>query len=82
MPKLVPSYLELQSASNILLQCLRYGLIKVTQDFHRQLRVDARVADKVIESVCQSQADAAICQSKGRRSEATPAHYLLFRYSS
>lgn len=53
------SYLELQSASHVLLQRLSDGLIKIAQNLHRQLRVDARIADEVIESVCQSQADAA-----------------------
>lgn len=52
-------YLELQATLDILLQRLCDGLVKVAQNLHRQLRVDALIADEVVERVRQSEPDAA-----------------------
>ena len=38
-------YLELQTTLDVLLQRLGDGLVKVAEDLHRQLRVDALLAD-------------------------------------
>lgn len=53
-------HLELQSTSHILLQGFRDGLIKVAQNLHSQLWMDAGLADEVIESIRQRKADAAL----------------------
>lgn len=52
-------HLELQTAADVLLECFRDGLIKVSQDLHGQLRMDARLADKVVERIRQRKANAA-----------------------
>ncbi|KND87877.1 hypothetical protein TOPH_07523 [Tolypocladium ophioglossoides CBS 100239] len=50
--------LELQAALDVLLQRLRDRLVEVAQDLHRQLRVDALIANEVVERVRQSEPDA------------------------
>lgn len=49
--------LERQPGFDILLERFRNRLIKVAQDLHRELRVDALVADEVIERVGQGEPD-------------------------
>ena len=51
-------YLESQARANLLLQNLRDRSVKVGQDLHRQLRVDAVLRDQVIESVCEGSSHA------------------------
>lgn len=57
-PRTAHIHLEGQTALDVLLQRLGDGLIKVAQDLHRQLRVDALLADEVVESIRQSETDA------------------------
>ncbi len=52
------TYLECQSGPHLLCQHLRDTTVKVRQDLHRQLRLDATLADQVVKGVCQSHADA------------------------
>lgn len=61
MPKtpLGRTHLELQARLDVLLQRLGDGLVEVAQDLHRQLRVDALIADEVVERIRQRKADAA-----------------------
>lgn len=53
------THLELESRLDVLLERFRDGLVKVAQDLHGELRVDALIADEVVERVGQSEADAA-----------------------
>jgi hypothetical protein len=53
-------HLELQAAPDILLQRLSDGLVKVAQNLHRQLWVNAGLADEIIERIGQSEPDAAV----------------------
>lgn len=53
--------LELQPTLDILLQCLGNGLVKIAENLHSKLRVDALLADQVVERVRQSEPDAAAC---------------------
>lgn len=55
---LSPTHLELESRLDVLLERFRDGLVKVAQDLHGELRVDALIADEVVERVGQSEADA------------------------
>ena len=50
--------LKRKSGFDLLCQCLRYGAIKIAEDFHRQLGLDATVVDQVIDRVYQGFADA------------------------
>jgi hypothetical protein len=64
MPLLAPpppsqaAYLERQSSLNLVSQYLRDAAIKVRQDLHRQLGLDATFADQVVERVRERHADA------------------------
>lgn len=51
-------YLKRQPGLDLILQNIRNGSIKVGEDLHGQLRVDAVALDEVIQSVCQGSADA------------------------
>lgn len=52
------SYLERQPRAHVGLQHLGNGAIKVCQDLHRQLGVDAVLRDQVIEGIRQGSANA------------------------
>ena len=60
LPLLSPfvTYLERQSRLHLVCQHLRNAAIKVRQDLHRKLWLDATLADQVVEGVRQSHADA------------------------
>lgn len=47
----------------MLVQALGDGLVEVTENLHRQLRVDTRAADQVVERVGQRKPDARIAES-------------------
>lgn len=51
-------YLKRQPGLDLILQNIRNGSIKVGEDLHGQLRVDAVALDEIIQSVCQGSADA------------------------
>lgn len=55
-------HLESQPGLDLVLQNLGNRSVEVGEDLHRQLRVDAVRRDEVIESVCQSGADAIQCE--------------------
>lgn len=81
------THLELESRLDVLLERFRDGLVKVAQDLHGELRVDALVADEVVERVRQSEADATVkvslaCRRAERVAVARSAPHLLRRYSS
>lgn len=50
--------LELQPTLDVFLQRLGDGLIEVAEDLHGELRVDAFIADEIIEGIRQSEPDA------------------------
>jgi hypothetical protein len=52
------AHLECQAGLDLLLESLGNGLVKVGQDLHGQLRVDALSADQVVEHVHECEADA------------------------
>lgn len=54
------AHLKLKSSFNVLLKSLSDGLIEIAQDLHGKLRVDALVADEIIEGICQSETNAAV----------------------
>lgn len=54
----VSPHLERQPCLDLVLKHVCDGSVEVGEDLHGQLRVDARVRDEVIESVCQGGADA------------------------
>lgn len=63
IPKCAPAratspYLKCQPGLDLVLQNIRNGSIKVGEDLHGQLRIDAVALDEVIQSVCQGSADA------------------------
>lgn len=60
-----PHYLELQSALDVLLQRLGDCLVEVAQDLHGQLRMDALVADQIVQRVSQGEPDTATRVSNG-----------------
>ena len=74
-------YLELQPTLHILLQRLGDGLVEVAENLHGQLRIDAFIADEVIERIGQSEPDTAVV-SKALPCNPLPFPYLLLRYSS
>lgn len=51
-------YLKGQPGLDLILQNIRNGSIKVGEDLHGQLRVDAVALNEVIQGVCQGGADA------------------------
>lgn len=55
----VEASLELKSSFYVLLESLSDGLVKIAQNLHSKLRVDALVADEIIKGICQSEANAA-----------------------
>lgn len=57
------AHLELKSGLDVLVQALGDGLVEVSEDLHRQLRVDARAADQVVERIGQRKPDARISES-------------------
>ena len=59
-------YLEREPRLDLLPQRLGDATIEVRQDLHRQLRLDAALADQVIESVGQRHADAKVNSSQYR----------------
>ena len=74
LPLCTPSskpYLERQPRLYLICQELSNATIKVRQDLHRQLRFDTTRADQIIESVCESHADA-----KGENSQYTVARLM------
>lgn len=50
--------LELQPTLDVFLQRLGDGLVKIAEDLHGELRVDAFIADEIIEGIRQSEPDA------------------------
>lgn len=52
------SDLKLQPGLDVLLERFRDRLIEIAQNLHRQLWVDAFIADEIVESIGKSQADA------------------------
>lgn len=72
------AHLELKSGLDVLVQALGDGLVKVSQDLHRQLRVDARAADQVVECIGQRKPDARIAESVlAHDHKATPRNKLV-----
>lgn len=57
-------HLERQPRLDLVLQRLSDGAIKVGEDLHRQLRVDAVLADEIVKGVSQRIADAV--ETRGR----------------
>jgi hypothetical protein len=57
-------YLECQPRLHFFSQNLCNTAIEVRQDLHRQLGLDAPLADQVVESVCECHADAKGCLSQ------------------
>ena len=55
---LLRTYLEGQPRLHLLRQGLGDATIKVRQDLHRQLGLDATLADEIIEGICERHADA------------------------
>lgn len=55
----VTIYLELKPALDVLLKRLGNSLVKVAQDLHRQLRVNALLANQVVQRVSQGEPDTA-----------------------
>jgi hypothetical protein len=53
-------HLELKTGLDILLQRLGDGLIKVAQNLHGKLRVDALITDEIIEGIRQSETDTVV----------------------
>lgn len=51
------SDLELEPRLDVLLERFRDGLIEIAQDLHGQLRIDALIADEIVEGIGQSKAD-------------------------
>lgn len=52
------NHLELKSGLDVLVQAFGDGLIKVSEDLHRQLRIDARATNQVVERIGQRKANA------------------------
>lgn len=52
-------YLELKSTLDVLLKRLGNSLVEVAQDLHRQLRVDALLANQIVQRISQGEPDTA-----------------------
>lgn len=52
-------HLKGQAGLDLLLKNLRNRAVKVGEDLHGELGIDAMLGDEVIEGICQSGADAA-----------------------
>jgi len=74
-------YLERQARLNLLSKHLRDTPIEVRQDLHRKLRLDATLADQVVERIRERHADARGCEvSNGSKAVGrAKAQYLLRR---
>ncbi len=54
------AHLERQPSLDLVLKRLGDGAIEVGQDLHRQLGIDAVIADEIVQRVSQREADAAL----------------------
>jgi hypothetical protein len=75
-------YLESQSRLHLLSQRLRNTSIEICKDLHRELGLDATVADKIIEGIREGHTDARANTSQSQDSRTicrANAQYLLRR---